>query len=150
MGPPPQAVVRVRAMSELPSLYVLSFATRFASLGGEPPRASWLARVRFRHFPSGRLPRRCAPRNDSCVKGVRLVCYPCSGVIVPTVSDFSAVSHRRRVGWRGTETVRAFSWRVYDCSRFYCGGFLGAEPALASGLARVHSVPFLPRGIPRR
>ena len=36
-----------------------SFATRFASLGGEPPRASWLARVRFRHFPSGRLPRRC-------------------------------------------------------------------------------------------
>ena len=28
-------------------------------LGGEPPRASWLARVRFRHFPSGRLPRRC-------------------------------------------------------------------------------------------
>ena len=36
-----------------------SFATRFATLGGEPPRASGLARVRSRHFPSGRLPRRC-------------------------------------------------------------------------------------------
>ena len=59
MEPPPQAVMRERAMSKLPSLYARSFATRFASLGGEPPRASWLARVRFRHFPSGRLPRRC-------------------------------------------------------------------------------------------
>ena len=28
-------------------------------LGGEPPPAGRLARVRFRHFPSGRLPRRC-------------------------------------------------------------------------------------------
>ena len=48
---------------------------------------------------------------------------------------------------------------VYDCYRFCCGGFLGAEPArasildgeppLASGLAHVRGVPFLLLGISR-
>ena len=95
-------------------------------LGGEPLRASIFGKVPFRHvrirsrsmaeppqasglglrrsvtsvFPSGRLPRRYAPRNDSGVKSVRLVCYPCSGVIVSAAGDFSAVIHRGRAGWR--------------------------------------------------
>ena len=77
-------------------------------------------------FPSGRLPRRCAPRNDSGVKSVRLVCYPCSGVIVPTVWDFSAVSLRGQVGWR-VYGARAGIW-----------------------LARVRLFSFLLQGISRR
>ena len=50
-----------------------------------PPRERYLFVYTSSVFPSGRLPRRFAPRNDSGVKGVRLVCYPCSGVIVPIV-----------------------------------------------------------------
>ena len=55
------------------------------------------------------------------------------------------------------EPPRASIGGVYDCYRFCCGGFLGAEPArasildgeppLASGLAQVRGVPFLLRGI---
>ena len=51
-------------------------------------------------------PRRA--HNDSGVKSVRLVCYPCSFVLVPIAGVFSAVSHRRR----GTVTVRASIWGI--------------------------------------
>ena len=37
----------------------------------------------------------------------------CSLVLVSTAGDFSAVSRRRRVGWRGTEPVRASILSVY-------------------------------------
>ena len=65
-----------------------------------PPRERYLFVYTSSVFPSGRLPRRFAPRNDSGVKGVRLVCYPCALVLVSIAEDFSAVSHRGRAGWR--------------------------------------------------
>ena len=77
-----------------------------------------------------------APRNDSGVKGVRLVCYPCSGVIVSIAWDFSAGSHCGQVGWRGCVACRFCRW-----------GFLGGEPPPAGRLARICSVPFLLYGI---
>ena len=40
--------------------------------------------------------------------------------------------------------MRAFGWRGYDCSRFYCGGFLGGEPPRAIILSVYASKSSLP------
>ena len=70
----------------------------------------------LRHFVP---PRRA--HNDSGVKSVRLVCYPCSGVIVSNAGDFSAVSMHGQ----------------------------GGEPPRANRPARVRIVPCLLQGISR-
>ena len=85
-----------------------------------PPRERYLFVYTSSVFPSGRLPRRFAPRNDSGVKGVRLVCYPCALVLVSFAGDFSAVSHRGRAGWR-----------VYVTCSFFRRGFLNLGCAFA-------------------
>ena len=105
-GEPPRAsILSVYASkSSLPGDCHVANACPARSIATSP---LWLKTVTcglfLRHFVP---PRRA--HNDSGVKSVRLVCYPCSGVIVSIVWDFSAVSHRRR----GTVTVRASIWGI--------------------------------------
>ena len=55
---------------------------------------------------------------------VKYLGYSRTIVFVFIVGDFSARNPRWQVGWRGTEPVRAFGWRVYVLCRFFRGGFL--------------------------
>ena len=65
--------------------------------------------------------------------------------LVPPHNEYDCFRFRREA----RSPCGQVGWRVYDCSRFYCGGFFGAESARASGLAQVRSVPFRLQGISR-
>ena len=92
-------------------IYVSCHFCRRGFLGGEPPQA-----------------RRGARAGE-------YLGYSCTIVSVSAAGDFSAVSHRRQVGWR-----------IYVSCHFCRRGFLGGEPPQASRLAHICVVPFLPHG----